>query len=372
MLRSRFTLLAACLAVLVLISAWPTDTPKPQAPNSAAPALNPNPSDPSALGRSISASAPAMTVTTVAGWEQSNAMDAQELNMALGGADLGMPFDGATWLSFSGTGSVAAQGPSNPGGFGQAPSDCISLTRQFQLTGQDTKLVFAAIFLLNENPGTVWNDFLSVDVSAAGQTFNLLYLDTNSALGGTSSRYNKTLGGAMPGTVMGQVSQDLVQLFPQADSNTVFTLSVSIGNAIDASLPSRGYFDGFTFAQGSTIPAGIPPSELKIESMVTGDWLMTCSSPTWPHAEVYNLFSAAVFLPLGQGPLLGITPDYNTYYSIWQPLGVHPLHVGLDGSGRYQFVIPAWVNPGLQFDAVMVVVSAGAIVDVSKPIRVQF
>ncbi len=311
----------------------------------------------------------------IPGWDASTVQDGAVLDAQSGGADLGMPSEGSRWIMLGGTGSVAALPPSNPGGFGTPPQNAVAVSQSFSLSSTaDTLLMVRAVFLSNEDPGTPWQDFLSVDVSDGVQSFNLIYLDTNSPMVGASLRYLKTLQPVgMPGTAVVTGSADLPALFPNATTSTVFTLTLSVGNLLDASLPSRGYFDGVEFQPGTPINPGIQPTALLAVPQASGGILLRSLAGAWPYAEVYNLFSGNVSQPLGAGPLLGIVPDQATYFSVWQPLGTQPFHVLLDGAGLYEFLIPAGVVPaGVQADAVMVVLVPGAVLDVSAPVRITF
>ncbi len=317
----------------------------------------------------VSGSAP------IPGWDASTIQDGAVLDTQNGGADLGMPSEGARWIMVGGAGSVAALPPSNPGGFGTPPQNVASVSQSFSLAvSDDTLLMVRAVFLSNEDPGTPWQDFLSVDVSDGVQSFNLVYLDTNSPMVGTSQRYLRTLQPTgMPGTAVTTGVADLPALFPNATTSTVFTLTLSVGNLLDASLPSRGYFDGVEFQPGTPIAPGIQPTALLAIPQASGGILLRSQAGAWPYAEVYNIFSGNVSQPLGTGPFLGIVPDQASYFSVWQPLGTQPFHVLLDGMGVYEFLIPAGVAPsGAQADAVMVVLVPGAVLDVSAPVRITF
>ncbi len=318
---------------------------------------------------------PGSAQAPIPGWDASTLQDGAVLDVQNGGADLGMPSEGSRWIMVGGTGSVAALPPSQPGGFGTPPQNVVGVSQAFSLpSAADTLLRVRAVFLSNEDPGTPWRDFLSVDLTDGVQSFNLIYLDTNSPMAGASQRYLKTLQPVgMPGTAVVTGSADIPALFPNATTSTVFTLTLSVGNLLDASLPSRGYFDGVEFQPGTPINPGIQPTALLALPQASGGMLLRSQAGAWPYAEVYNIFSGNVSQPLGAGPLLGIVPDQATYFSVWQPLGVQPFHVLLDGAGVYEFLIPAGTVPaGVQADAVMVVLVPGVVLDVSAPVRISF
>ncbi len=305
---------------------------------------------------------------TVPGWSQVSAQDAQVIGNP--STDIGMPKEGQNWLTFSGAGSSNATKPSVAIGFGIPPINAVSVAESFTLTGNLTKLELDAVFLSNETPGTIWEDFLSVDLSDGSNSLNLLLLDINSPLPQTSQLYNQTISGTgMKSTTVRHISVDIPVAFPLANSATTFTLTLSVGNAIDASLPSRGYFDAVKFTAGATIPAAVLPASLRVDPLPGGDWLFVAEAPAWPGGIIYNIFSASTSLPLGAGGFAGIVPDQSTYFSMNTALGVPPFHVGLDGQGKYQFVIPAWAAPGITADCFMAVFYAGILVELSPPIR---
>ncbi len=309
----------------------------------------------------------------ISGWSQVSAVDAVQRD-ASGGVDGGMPVQGQRWLTFSGQGSSAATAPTNPGGFGNPPSNVVWVAESFQLSGSNTTLELDVVFLCNEQLLSAYRDFLSVDLGDGTSWLNLRYLDNHASFPTTSVLYQQTLTGSpMPSTGIKHVSVDIPSKFPNATSQTVFTLRLAIGNGIDGSLPSRGYFDDVKFTPGTPIPQASGPAQVTITPWGTnGDWLLDCQAGAWPYGEIYNIFSANVSLPPGAGPFGGIVPDFATYFSIWQPQGTHPFHVTLDGQGRYRFVIPSWVSPGVTGDLFMAVLWAGQVVAVSPPIRHTF
>lgn len=316
---------------------------------------------------------PPVSGAALADWNQVSALDASQRDLA-GGADCGMPSEGSKWLTFSGQGSSAALGPSNPGGFGTPPQNVVSVAQTFSLSGSLTRLELDVVFLTNESPGSSYRDFLSVDLGDGSVWYNLVHLDTYAAFSQTSQLYNQTLtGSGMPATALKHLSLDVPTVFASADSQTQFTLRLSVGNAVDASLPSRGYFDRITFVAGTPMPQAALPAQVSISAFGSnGDWLLDCQSNAWPYGEIYNIFSGNTSLPLGAGYFAGIVPDQATYFSMWQPLGTPPFHMVLDGNGRYQFVIPAWVSPGVTGDLFMAVLYAGQVVAISPPIRHTF
>ncbi len=308
---------------------------------------------------------------TIPDWPVVTAQDAQVLNSS--GGDIGMPTEAQSWLTFSGLGSSNASRPSVINGFGNPPANVVSVAQSFSLSGNQTRLEMDAVFLSNETPGTLWVDFLSVDISDGVSSYNLLVLDINSPLPQTSQLYNQTLTGqGMKATSVAHISKNLPVIFPNADTTTVFTLTLSVGNAVDASLPSRAYFDGVKFTTGATIPVGVPAASVRIDPMANGDWLLTSEAPAWPGAIIYNIFSGNTSQPLGSGGFAGIVPDQSTYFTMNAPLGMPPFHVGLDSQGRYLFQIPAWAAPGVTADCFMAVFYAGILVEISPPIRHTF
>ncbi len=305
---------------------------------------------------------------SVPGWSQVTAQDAQVLGD--GSTDASMPKEGSSWLTFSGAGSTNATKPSVMNGFGNPPQNVVSVGESFTLSGTVTKLEIDAAFLSNESPGSIWEDFLSIDLSDGVSNLNILYLDINSPMPQTSQLFNQTITQTgMKTTAVKHRSIDIPAYFPQATDQTTFTLTLSVGNAVDSSLPSRAYFDGVRFVTGSPIPAAIPAASIRVDALANGDWRFVADAPAWPGGIIYNIFSGKVTQPVGSGPFAGIFPDGSTYFTMNAPLGMPPFHVGLDGQGHYEFVIPAWAAPNITADCFMAVFYAGYLVEISPVIR---
>lgn len=308
---------------------------------------------------------------SVPGWPMGSAQDAQVLSLP--GGDIGMPVEGQSWLTFSGLGSSNAIKPPSPNGYSMPPTNAVSVGQTFTLSGNLTRLEFDVAFLSNESPGSIWEDFLSVDLTDGIQNINLVVLDINSPLPQTSSLFNQTIAGTgMKATSVRHRAVDIPAYFPQADSTTVFTLTLSMGNAIDASLPSRGYFDNFEFKPGTPVVTAIPPASVRIDPLSNGDWLLVAEAPAWPGATIRTLFSGQVSQPVGSGFFGGLVPDAATYYTLGVTLGVPPFHVVLDGQGKYQFVIPAAAVSNVTADLLCVVFSNGSFVELTPVIRHSF
>ncbi|MFT7618934.1 MAG: hypothetical protein ACI97A_002582 [Planctomycetota bacterium] len=309
--------------------------------------------------------------TAIPNWPLVSAQDAQILSNQFG--DLGMPQEGQSWLTFSGLGSSNATKPMSPNGFTNPPINAVSVGQTFTLEGSQTRLELDVVFLSNETPGSIWEDFLSVDLSDGNQSLNLVVLDINSPMPQTSSAYNQTISGSgMKATSVRHRAVDVPAHFPQATSSTVFTLTLSVGNAVDSSLSSRGYFDNIEFKPGTPIPTAVMPASVRIDPMANGDWLFVAEAPSWPGGTIRTLFSGQVSQPLGSGFFGGLVPDNATYYTLGVSIGVPPFHVLLDGQGRYQFVIPAAAVSNVTADLLCVVFSGGSFVEITPAIRHSF
>ena len=306
------------------------------------------------------------------GWNAAGVLDAEVRDIVQGGGDAGMPLDGTRWITFSAEGSVGAVANQGTGSVGALPQNVVGITQSFQLTGAQTHLTVHAAFLSNEQPGTPFNDFLCVSLSDGLTVLNLVFLDTNSPQLGNSQIYGQTLGGAMPFTAVASGAVDIPQAFPTADTNTVFTLQLAVGNGLDGSLHSRGYFDEVTLGAGTPINQGIQPTAIAFVPMAGGATLISCAAGAWPGREIYNLFSMDTAHVEGSGALLGLTPDFVTWHAVAQPMGTHPFHVSLDSACSYQFLVPAGVLAGQTVDALMVVVDGGSVADYSPVARHLF
>ena len=154
--------------------------------------------------------------------------------------DQSMPTHGERWLEIGADGSVGALPPTNPGGEGTAPLGAAQVRQNFTFTPGMPWLGFNAAFVLN---GPVAapdaNDFMSIDVSDGATTYNLYYADSFTPLPLISDKFG------LPMTDTATVRTNLAELFPVADSSTILTLTISVGNGDDGSDPSRGYVDSF-------------------------------------------------------------------------------------------------------------------------------
>ncbi|MCP3915233.1 MAG: PKD domain-containing protein, partial [bacterium] len=153
-------------------------------------------------------------------------------------SDNGMPTDGTNWCEIGADTTNDATPPSNPGGVTAAPIGGAGIGQNFRYGAGQSILEFDAAFLRNEAPNeTMFNDWMSIDVSDGATTYNVFYKDTFSPTSGTSVKY----GYAM--TAVESVTADLATLFPGSDETTVFRLRIQIGNGGDDFQPSKGYVD---------------------------------------------------------------------------------------------------------------------------------
>ena len=163
--------------------------------------------------------------------------------------DNGMPSDGSNWADIAADSTNGATPPSNPGGVTTPPIGGAGISQPFPYPLGSAQLEFEAAFIRNENANqTVFNDWMSVDVTDGTTTVNVYYKDTFSATAGTSIRY----GFAM--TPVEVVTANLSSLFPSSTTSTLFTVTILVGNGNDNVQPSRGYVDNFRFTGTATAP----------------------------------------------------------------------------------------------------------------------
>ena len=180
--------------------------------------------------------------------------------------DNGFPVEGTNWLEVSAAGSSGATPPSNPGGLGDPPVGASGIYQAFEFVPETPVLVFGAAFLLGDaSSSAATNDFMSVDVSYGGQTYNLYYADSFSSFPLTSLRHG------LPMTDLEHVGVNLEEVFSPSASGPTFLLSIQVGNGGDGADPSLGFVDAFelrapasvTFRNGSGVNppcfAGTPP-----------------------------------------------------------------------------------------------------------------
>ncbi len=161
--------------------------------------------------------------------------------------DNGMPADLDNWADLSALGTTASLPPSNPGGVGSLPVGAAGIQQDFNYDPTRSVLIFDTAFLRSE-PGmaAASNDFMSVDVSDGVTSYNLYYADTFSTFPNVSARYG------LPMTDIAHTQADMTDLYPAADTNTVLTLYIQVGNGGDGNDPSRGYIDRIALSSYAT------------------------------------------------------------------------------------------------------------------------
>jgi PKD repeat protein len=162
-------------------------------------------------------------------------------------SDSGLPSDGTQWAELAADSTNNSTPPSNPGGTTSPASGGAGISQDFSYSAGVTELSFEALFLRNEDPDSIYNDWMSVDISDGSTTENLFFRDTFSATSGTSSKYGYAV------TPLATVTVDLATLFPSSTTSTQFTITAQVGNGTDDFQPSKGYVDDFRLA--STGPA---------------------------------------------------------------------------------------------------------------------
>ena len=199
--------------------------------------------------------------------------------------DNGFPLGGTQWLEVSAEGSNAAVPPSNPGGLGDLPAGASGVSQAFEFVGETPVLVFGAAFVLGDEPSSVaTNDFMSVDVSFAGQTYNIFYADTFSSFPATSSRYG------LPMTEVEYVGVNLDEIFAPTASGPTFVLSIQVGNGGDGANPSLGFVDAFelrasagvTYRNGSGVN---PPCFVAPPPVIGASWMPFIDHRDYPGAN---------------------------------------------------------------------------------------
>lgn len=168
-------------------------------------------------------------------------------------ADAGMPVSGQSYLDLSTAGSSAALPPSNPGGLGSLPVGANNVRQDFRISAETSVLEGTVVFASTEiELPDAENDFMSVDVSADGLHRNVLHLDTNASFPTTSLDD--------PATAPVPFSIDLAEAFPASDTDTVFTVTISVGNAADGFAVSFARVDDLRLVGGGVTPnAGVLP-----------------------------------------------------------------------------------------------------------------
>lgn len=163
------------------------------------------------------------------------------LHSAAGGADGGMPTEGALWAEL-GADSTSDTLPPREGG-GETPRTGAGVAQEFSFPAGRGVLQFDVVFVNAEGGAAPnANDWLSVDISDRTTTRNLLRRDTFSPIAGTS-----TLHGGLPVGAVETVTADLELLFPGSNFATGFTLTAQVGNGANGTLPSRAYVDHLRF-----------------------------------------------------------------------------------------------------------------------------
>jgi PKD repeat protein len=260
------------------------------------------------------------------------------LPIAATSADNGFPSDGSQWLEVSAAGSNNASAPSNPGGPGAGPSGASTISQIFSYPAGDTQLSFEAAFIRNENANeTTYNDFMSVDVSDGLSTVNLFYADTFTASPNTSLRHN------LPMTALQAVSADLALLFPGSGSTTVFTLSISIGNATDGAQSSFGFVDNFRL----DAPA----------ALISSDFSATPTSGSAPLTVNFSPITSGTvstyFWAFGDGTI-SVAPAPSHVYSTPGSYDVTLTVTGPDGSAvetKSSYIVVTAPSPTADFNA---------------------
>lgn len=273
-------------------------------------------------------------------------------------ADCGMPSEGSRYLEASANGTGPGTPPAPTTGFGTAASGTGQVTQTFA----GPALVTGALVFINGEgaASSTYNDFACVEVSALGQSYSLAYLDTYSAMTGTSGLHS-----ANPCTAVTAFTADLVTLFPAATGATVFTLRLHASNRGDGVVPSFAYLDNIVV--GTPPP---PPLASDFENLGGGLWRLNVTSLT-PGVELYNLVGVTVLAnPVGSGSFLGMAPAQELFVEATFPIGTDPFHVSMAGT-TYQS--PAYPIPaGLVVDEVTIAVQGFTVVGYTNAQRFTF
>ena len=154
--------------------------------------------------------------------------------------DGGMPSEGSKWLEVSAAGSFDATPPGVPGSLTTPSVGASGVAQVFRLPPDNKLVAFDAEFLLGgPEASSSFNDWMSVDISDGVRTLNLFYADSFTPLPELSVEHG------LPMSKTAHVAVDLIHAFPTATEETIFTLSVHLGNGGDGAAPSIGRVDGF-------------------------------------------------------------------------------------------------------------------------------
>lgn len=270
--------------------------------------------------------------------------------------DAGFPTDGSRYLQVWTSNTGPATPHSNPGGFGLDAQNAAGIQQSFLIpAGNLTTMEFDCIFMSND----VNNDFLEVSLSDGLNTLNLVHLDTFSVGVGPAS------SSGLPTSLVTHVTVDIGASFPTASAQTMFTLSLWVGNRVDNTVISRGYFDNFTFAPGTPLLA----NTIQINDLGATQQLEIHTVN--PSTLFFNLVSDNTSGPLGGGEAFGLYLSPLLFSILQTPAGTLGLHDFTNSSGDYYVNIPTFANPpGITFDFMLVTLtSTGGVDTITAPQR---
>jgi hypothetical protein len=257
----------------------------------------------------------------------------------------GFPSAGANWMRIASGGGAATP---------TSYANSNRITQVFTTGAAGTQLHLDVAFSTGEGPGSFFNDFLAVSVAAGTTTQTLLVLETATAVFPTTACLT-----SLSTTALTPIDVDLATVLPGITSTTPITLRVHCANGVDDFVTSYAYVDNVYLG----VPPP-PPVDINVIPNGGGNWTLHVISAGHPNAEVYNLFSLVVLNPTGTGPVFGIHFNVDVLNQMLTPVGAHPFHVLLDGTGQY-FAGPIPIPSGLTVDAVSIVVSGGVVLEYS-------